>query len=378
VKAVGKNASSLLKCWQKGALSGSDADDACLSKAVLKLGPAIEKADARGTCIGTAVALAALVDSCVESLLAPGTTTTTVPETTTTTVPETTTTTVPDTTTSTTNTTTTTDTTTTTMIDIGPVGWTFCAHAGETCTLPRHDLPISIGGIPPATPYVTTIDSLSVECSAGALFPGVPWASNGDCYYLNAGCDYEMQPFGVEVLIAEVFDWASVVELESPAQPRACVANDECIHSMAMSADMTNRLSVFVVDPRVCDSDDRARLRYEWRLHYPPGANNNQAEFIPVGISGFRKPTLTFGFQTMPTLEGIGGWRGWTAGVGITQELHADFPLSTAEVTTWQWTGFRYTDAATSISMATTCQLQTTPGLPCQVDQLVRKTDFSD
>jgi hypothetical protein len=375
MKAVGKSTSSQLKCWQKGFLSGADADGACLTKATLKFGPAIEKADARGTCSGTAPALAALVDSCVASLLAPGTTTTTVPETTTTTLPETTT-----STTSTTITTTTTETTTTTLIDIGPVGWTFCAHAGETCTLPRHDLPISFKGVPPATPYVTAIDGLSVECSAEALFPGVIGVAgqSGDCYYLNAGCDYETPPFGVAVLIAEGFDWASTVDLPSVQDPdRSCIVEDECRFAEAISADLVNELSVFVVDPRVCDSDDRARLNYRWTVRYPPGANNNQAIFIPRGMSGWYERTLKFDYQTMPTLDGIGGLRQWFTAMRVVQEPHADFPLTTSEVHTWHYMSFRYADAAASIAMATTCQLQTTPGPPCQIDNLLRNTDVT-
>ena len=364
MKAVSKSAASQLKCWQKGALSGAAADGACLAKAASKLEPAIAKADSAGVCAGDANALALLVADCVQSLIAPGaTTTTTVSDTTTTTLPTTT-------TTSTTTTITITTTTTTTTIDIGPVGWTFCAHAGETCVLPRHDLPVSMGAW--QNGFVTAIDGLSVECSPAGLFPGDPLAGAQppqDCYYLNAGCDHDSPPFGVAVRHDD--DFRAAVELPAePFDPLCVLDGGDCHFAHAMIAEWPANLSVFVVDPRVCDSDDRAHLGYHWAVRYPPAAGNGEAVYAPVAITDYYTRTLAFAQQAMPSLDALSD-QAWRAIIEIVQQTHPDFPLSTSDVTTSRRMGFRYADAGGSIAQAVTCQQQYEPGPPCLNDNFV-------
>ena len=140
-----------------------------------------------------------------------------------------------------------------------------------------------------------------------------------------------------------------------------------------LSADLEHEFSAQVIDPRICGPDDEARISYHWEIRYPVGAGNNNAVFIPRGITGYREPVLKFSTQTMPTADGLGGDRAWLLFLDITREPHTDFPMTPAPITTRHRFHFRYTDAGATIQMATWCQLpQPGPYPSCQVDNLLR------
>ena len=70
--AVGKKASAEATCQKKAFLKGTTVDPACIAAAEGKFNTAVAKADASGTCTGTATALEGLVDECLTSLVSDG------------------------------------------------------------------------------------------------------------------------------------------------------------------------------------------------------------------------------------------------------------------------------------------------------------------
>jgi hypothetical protein len=87
VRAAIRKAGAEGSCRERALAKGTPVDPACLTKAEFKFDTAMGKADAAGTCPGTAAQLEAQVDAFVGTLVdtvEPGTTTTTTPATTTT------------------------------------------------------------------------------------------------------------------------------------------------------------------------------------------------------------------------------------------------------------------------------------------------------
>jgi hypothetical protein len=69
-KAAGKKASGKLGCYAKAAAKATAVDSGCLTKVEDKFSAAFTKADAKGACPGTASAVEASVDQCVNDVVA--------------------------------------------------------------------------------------------------------------------------------------------------------------------------------------------------------------------------------------------------------------------------------------------------------------------
>jgi hypothetical protein len=71
LRAAGLRAAGKSVCASKATRAGTAVDDGCAQKVEAKFGAAIAKADARGSCTGTAAEVTALVDACLAGLPPP-------------------------------------------------------------------------------------------------------------------------------------------------------------------------------------------------------------------------------------------------------------------------------------------------------------------
>ena len=92
--------------------------------------------------------------------------------------------------------------------------------------------------------------------------------------------------------------------------------------------------------------------------------------FAPQGITGYLEPVLKIAPQSMPSLE-VANDTYWRLTLTITREAHSDYPMSLAPFVSTYKFRFRYIGASASIAQATTCQQQTEPGPPCEIDELL-------